>query len=99
LLHIFGEVVLGSGLFEIEQAKLIDFPVKVGLVTDVGAGTSLSMLQTANEAYKVAQLRQSSLSAFQVLFLATLGGARALCLDDRIGNFEGCKISERSNLI
>jgi guanine deaminase len=79
---------LGSGLFDIEQAKSIDFPVKVGLATDVGAGTSLSMLQTANEAYKVAQLRQYSLSAFQALFLATLGGARALCLDDRLGNFE-----------
>lgn len=79
---------LGSGLFDIEQAKSIDFPVKVGLATDVGAGTSLSMLQTANEAYKVAQLRQYSLSAFQALFLATLGGARALCIDDRLGNFE-----------
>lgn len=79
---------LGSGLFDIEKAKSIDFPVKVGLATDVGAGTSLSMLQTANEAYKVAQLRQYSLSAFQALFLATLGGARALCIDDRLGNFE-----------
>ncbi|MEG3882237.1 guanine deaminase [Microcoleus sp. herbarium7] len=79
---------LGSGLFDIAKAKSIDFPVKVGLATDVGAGTSLSMLQTANEAYKVAQLRQYSLSAFQALFLATLGGARALCLDDRLGNFE-----------
>ncbi|MEG3991318.1 guanine deaminase [Microcoleus sp. S28C3] len=79
---------LGSGLFDIEKAKSIDVPIKVGLATDVGAGTSLSMLQTANEAYKVAQLRQYSLSAFQALFLATLGSARALCLDDRIGNFE-----------
>jgi guanine deaminase len=66
----------------------VDCPIKVGLATDVGAGTSFSMLQTANEAYKVAQLRQQKLSPFQALFLATLGGARALNLEDKIGNFE-----------
>lgn len=79
---------LGSGLFKIEQAKSSEYPVKVGLGTDVGAGTSFSMLQTANEAYKVAQLRQQKLSPFKALFLATLGGARALSLEDQLGNFE-----------
>lgn len=79
---------LGSGLFKIEQAKSAEYPVKVGLGTDVGAGTSFSLLQTANEAYKVAQLRQQKLSPFKALFLATLGGARALCLEDTLGNFE-----------
>lgn len=79
---------LGSGLFKIEQAKSHQCPVKVGLGTDVGAGTSFSMLQTANEAYKVAQLRHQTLSSFKALFLATLGGAKALCLDDRLGNFD-----------
>ncbi|MEM8504383.1 MAG: guanine deaminase [Cyanobacteria bacterium P01_D01_bin.1] len=79
---------LGSGLFKIEQAKSTDHPVKVGLGTDVGAGTSFSILQTANEAYKVAQLRQQKLSPFKALFLATLGGARSLCLEDTLGNFE-----------
>lgn len=79
---------LGSGLFNLEKAKSAETPVKVGLGTDVGAGTSFSMLQTANEAYKVAQLRRQKLSAFKALFLATLGGARALALEDRIGNFE-----------
>lgn len=79
---------LGSGLFKLEQAKSTDHPVKLGLGTDVGAGTSFSMLQTANEAYKVAQLRQQQLSPFQALFLATLGGARALCLEDTLGNFD-----------
>ncbi len=79
---------LGSGLFKIEQAKSTDYPVKVGLGTDVGAGTSFSLLQTANEAYKVAQLRQQKLSPFKALFLATLGGAKALCLEDTLGNFD-----------
>ena len=54
---------LGSGLFRIEQAKSQQWPVKVGLGTDVGAGTSFSLLQTAKEAYKVAQLRGQKLSA------------------------------------
>ena len=79
---------LGSGLFKIEQAKSAEYPVKVGLGTDVGAGTSFSLLQTANEAYKVAQLRQQKLSPFKALFLATLGGARALCLEETLGNFD-----------
>lgn len=79
---------LGSGLFNLERAKSAESPVKVGLGTDVGAGTSFSLLQTANEAYKVAQLQGQKLSPFKALFLATLGGARALMLDDRLGNFE-----------
>ncbi|MEG3436701.1 guanine deaminase [Pannus brasiliensis CCIBt3594] len=79
---------LGSGLFKLEQAKSSEYPVKVGLGTDVGAGTSFSILQTANEAYKVAQLRGQKATAFQSLYLATLGGAKALELHDRIGNFE-----------
>lgn len=79
---------LGSGLFKIEQAKSVDHPVKVGLGTDVGAGTSFSMLHTANAAYKVAQLRRQKLSPYKALFLATLGGARALSLDDKLGSFD-----------
>ena len=82
---------LGSGLFKLNQAKSIDRPVKVGLGTDVGAGTSFSLLHTASEAYKVMQLQKQSLSAFQALFLATLGGARALSLEDKLGNFEAGK--------
>lgn len=79
---------LGSGLFKIEKAKSVEHSVKVGLGTDIGAGTSFSILQTANEAYKVAQLRRQRLSPFQALFLATLGGARALSLEAQIGNFD-----------
>ena len=85
---------LGSGLFKIEQAKSAASPVKVGLGTDVGAGTSFSLLQTANEAYKVAQLRHQKLSPFKALFLATLGGAKALCLENTLGNFEVGKAAD-----
>ncbi|MBO3458703.1 guanine deaminase, partial [Aetokthonos hydrillicola] len=79
---------LGSGLFNLAQAKSTQTPVKVGLGTDIGGGTSFSMLQTINEAYKVAQLQQQNLSSFKALFLATLGGAIALSLQDKIGNFD-----------
>ncbi|NVK42283.1 MAG: guanine deaminase [Oceanospirillaceae bacterium] len=76
---------LGSGLFNLP--KMEQHKVHVGLGTDVGAGTSFSILQTLNEAYKVMQLQGAKLNPFKSLYLATLGGARALRLDDRIGSF------------
>lgn len=78
---------LGSGLFPFGQATGSDHPVGLGLGTDVGAGTSFGMLQTLNEAYKVAQMGGQRLSPLQAFYLATLGGARALDLEDCIGSF------------
>lgn len=75
---------LGSGLLDL--ARLEEYGVRVGLGTDVGAGTSFSQLQSLNEAYKVLQLQGQKLDPFKALYLATLGGARSLYLDDRIGN-------------
>jgi guanine deaminase len=80
---------LGSGLFDLQ--KLEQHGVRVGLGTDVGAGTSFSQLQSLNEAYKVMQLQGKKLDPFKSLYLATLGGAQALYLDDKIGNFARCK--------
>jgi len=77
---------LGSGLFNAASAMDTRRPVRVGLASDVGAGTTLSMLQTLNEAYKVAQLNGNSLSAGHAFYLATRGTAKALYLDDRIGS-------------
>jgi guanine deaminase len=79
---------LGSGLFKLTKAKSPPHPVLVGLGTDVGGGTSFSLLDTAHEAYKVVQLQHQNLSPFKALFLATLGGAKALYLDHKIGNFD-----------
>ena len=79
---------LGSGLFKLGKAKSTEHPVKVGLATDVGAGTSFSLLQTMNDAYKVTQLQGQSLSVFKAFYLATLGAAKALSLDDKIGSFD-----------
>ncbi|NER65236.1 guanine deaminase [Pseudomonas sp. MAFF212427] len=77
---------LGSGLFNLAQAE--QHKIKVGLGTDVGAGTSFSLLYTLNEAYKVMQLQGARLSPFKSLYLATLGGARALNLESRIGTLQ-----------
>lgn len=76
---------LGSGLFKLEQFTERGIPVGIG--TDVGAGTSFSMLQTLSDGYKVQQLRGHSLDPFQALYMATLGGAKALSLDHCIGSF------------
>lgn len=78
---------LGSGLFKLHQAKLAHRPIRVGLATDIGAGTSLSLLQTMSDAYKIAQLQGQKLSVFQAFYLATLGAAQALSLEDYLGSF------------
>jgi guanine deaminase len=75
---------LGSGLFDL--GAMSEASVRVGLATDVGGGTSLSMLQTMNEAYKVLQMQRQSLPAARALYLATLGAARALRLEQHVGN-------------
>jgi guanine deaminase len=56
--------------------------------TDVGGGTSFSMLRTLGEAYKVARLAGATLTAWRAFYLATLGGARALGLAEAIGSFQ-----------
>jgi guanine deaminase len=76
---------LGSGLFDLFRAQQAERPVKVGLATDIGAGTTFSVLRTLGEAYKVAQLRGQALSPAHAFWLATQGSAEALSLDDRIG--------------
>ena len=77
---------LGSGLFRLPAMRAAG--ISCGLGTDVGAGTSLSLLRTASEAYKVLHLQEHALPATRALYLATLGAAETLCLDREIGNFE-----------
>ena len=76
---------LGSGLFDWRKAE--KNKVRITTSTDVGAGTSFSLIQTLNEAYKVLQMQGQKMSAFESLYSATLGSAAALDLQDKIGNF------------
>lgn len=85
---------LGSGLCPVKALKGRGIPV--GLATDVGGGTSFSMLQTMGEAYKVCQLLGEPYGPFQAFFLATLGSARALGMDQSIGSLE---IGKEADLI
>jgi guanine deaminase len=76
---------LGSGLFDFDASDAAG--IKLSLATDVGGGTSFSMLQTMNEAYKVARMKGTHLPALRMFYLATLGAARAMQLEGTIGNF------------
>ncbi len=77
---------LGSGLYDLE--RMVAAGVRTGLATDVGGGTTLSMLRTMGEAYKVLQLQDQVLTAGRALYFATLGAAEALCIDTHVGNFQ-----------
>ncbi|HWH81617.1 MAG TPA: amidohydrolase family protein, partial [Burkholderiaceae bacterium] len=77
---------LGSGLFDWPAAR--DAGVAVSLASDVGGGTSLSMLRTIGDAYKVQAMAGRRLTAWTALHAATRGAARALQLDAEIGSFE-----------
>lgn len=74
---------LGSGLFDFAAAEASHMPVT--LATDVGGGSSFSMLQTMNEAHKVARLSGYHLNAERMFYQATEGAAQALGLGGRIG--------------
>jgi guanine deaminase len=80
---------LGSGLFDLDSMS--DAGVRVGLATDVGGGTSMSLLRTMSEAYKILHLQGQFLPASRALYLATLGAAEALGLNDSIGNLTAGK--------
>lgn len=77
---------LGSGLLEYTRAR--ETGIRVGLATDVGGGSSFSMLRTASEAYKVSCLNGAPLTAASLLHLATRGSAEALDIGDRVGSLD-----------
>jgi len=74
---------IGSGLFNYERLRAAG--VRIALATDVGGGTSYSMLRTAAEAYKVMQLQGQNLAALSAFDLMTRGNAAALKLAGEIG--------------
>jgi len=74
---------LGSGLFD--HDRLVAAGVPVAVATDIGGGTSYSMLETMDEFYKVLQLQGQRLNPLMSFYRLTLGNARALTLEGRIG--------------
>jgi len=77
---------LGSGLFDWRAASVGG--AAVSLASDVGGGTSLSMIRTMADAYKVQAMAGQRLTAWTALHAATLGAAQALLLDEEIGSLE-----------
>ncbi len=83
---------LGSGLFPLRRH--LEHGIAVAMGTDIGAGTEFSVWRELAEAYKVQQLLGFRLDAARLLYLGTLGGARALRLDHETGNFEPGKSAD-----
>lgn len=77
---------LGSGLFD--NAGLRARGLSNGIATDVGGGTSYSMLQTLNEGYKILQLQNQALHPLQAFHWVTRGNATVLGLEDKIGTLD-----------
>ena len=83
---------LGSGLFKLHRVR--DAGVIVGLGSDIGAGTTPSLFAAMADAYKVQQVQNVSLTPFQLWYLATLGGARTLSMQDETGSLEAGKSAD-----
>ncbi|WP_377290224.1 guanine deaminase [Rhizobium sp. SG2393] len=79
---------LGSGLFPLKELARRDKPVRIGVATDIGGGSSYSMLRSMDEAYKIQQLLGERLNPMESFYLMTRGNAEALSLVDRIGTLE-----------
>lgn len=77
---------LGSGFFDFGQANR--HKLQLGLGTDIGAGTSFSLLHTAGLAYQAALAKGERLDPFRALYLATAGSASLLHIADRVGSLE-----------
>ncbi len=74
---------IGSGLFDMAGLKAEG--QRVGLASDVGGGSSFSMLRTMASAYEIGQLRGTALHPAQLWWLATAGSAAALGMERQIG--------------
>lgn len=79
---------LGSGLFPLKALSRRDKPVRIGVATDIGGGSSYSMLRTMDEAYKIQQLLGERLNPLDSYYHMTLGNAEVLSLADSIGTLE-----------
>jgi len=80
---------LGSGL--LNYRTILNHDIQLAMGSDIGAGTSFSMLQNLGDAYKISSLLGIPMDPLQAFYFITLGGARALRLEDKIGNFESGK--------
>ena len=77
---------LGSGLYD--AATLKSAGVRRAIATDIGGGTSWSMLRTLDEGYKALQLQGQQMDPLTSYWWITRGNAEALGLAHDIGTLE-----------
>jgi guanine deaminase len=85
---------LGSGLMSMPHLRKAGRPVHIGVATDVGGGTSYSMLATLGEAYKVQMLGGYKPSAVELFAMATRGNAGRLRIAHETGAVEAGKYAD-----
>ncbi|MBZ9653201.1 guanine deaminase [Phyllobacterium lublinensis] len=78
---------IGSGLFDLARVRASDPPVRTAIATDIGGGTSYSMLRTLDEGYKILNIQGQRYHPLRSFYQVTLGNARALSLEGTIGSF------------
>lgn len=79
---------LGSGLFDYQRYRRRAKPLRIAAASDVGGGTNYSMLRTMDEGYKVIALQGEKLNPFASFWQMTLGNAKALSIEERVGTLE-----------
>ncbi len=79
---------LGSGLFDWQRYSKRAKPLRIAAASDVGGGTNYSMLRTMDEGYKVIALLGEKINPFASFWQITLGNAKALSIDDRVGTLD-----------
>lgn len=77
---------LGSGLFDLDRIK--GGGVRHAIATDIGGGTSWSLLKTLDEGYKVLNLQGHRFHPYRAFWQATRGNAEAIGMADRIGTLD-----------
>ncbi|MCA0431849.1 MAG: guanine deaminase [Proteobacteria bacterium] len=85
---------LGSGLMSMPHLRKAARPVDLALATDVGGGTSYSMLATMGEAYKVQMLSGYKPKAVELFAMATIGNAARLHMAGETGSLEAGKFAD-----
>ena len=79
---------LGSGLFDWQRYRKRNKPLRMAVATDVGGGTSYSLLRTMDEGYKVIALQGEKIDPLSSFWQITRGNAEALSLVEHVGTLE-----------
>ena len=77
---------LGSGVFDLMSTLRAAPQMRLSLASDVGGGSTFSMLGVMRSAYEAARSYGAGLSPLQLFWLASVGGASAMRQNHRIGN-------------